>query len=40
MARNSTIVSLFDKYGYVVRRTDPNTSHKYYPDEVHQIYIG
>ena len=28
MSRNPVIVSLFDKYGFAVRRTDPDASHK------------
>ena len=39
MARNTAMVSLFDKYGYVVRQTSPGTSNQNSPDEVPHIYI-
>ena len=40
MTHNPAIVSLFDKYGYAVRRTDPDTYYQNYPDEVPHIYTG
>ena len=40
MARNPTIVSLFDKYGFVVRWTDPDAHPKNYPAEGLFRYIG
>ena len=39
MARNHAIASLFDKYGYAVRRNAPDTSHKNSPNEGPRRYI-
>ena len=39
MARNPAIVSLFDKYGYEVRRTAPDAYHQNSPAEVPHRYI-
>ena len=40
MAIKAGVLSIMDKYGYIVRNISPGFSHQNYPEEIPHEYIG